>query len=115
MSCRMHAQLRNISMRKYLRLTCPLLVSFFLNEFSAASAPDHPLTAREAIQRIQKNEGIPWQGKTLDTFKAGDPYTKFTGLAVTMMAPFDVLQRAAASNANLIITHEPTFYNHLDD
>ena len=31
-----------------------------------------------------------------------------------MMATFDVLQRATASGANLIITHEPTFYNHLD-
>jgi putative NIF3 family GTP cyclohydrolase 1 type 2 len=31
------------------------------------------------------------------------------------MATFELLQRAAASGANLIITHEPTFYNHLDD
>ncbi len=31
-----------------------------------------------------------------------------------MMATFDVVQRAAASGNNLIITHEPTFYGHLD-
>ena len=31
-----------------------------------------------------------------------------------MMATFDVLQRAAAANRNLIITHEPTFYGHQD-
>ena len=31
-----------------------------------------------------------------------------------MMATLDVLERAAASHKNLIITHEPTFYNHLD-
>jgi putative NIF3 family GTP cyclohydrolase 1 type 2 len=31
-----------------------------------------------------------------------------------MMATLDVLERAAASGKNLIITHEPTFYNHLD-
>jgi len=31
-----------------------------------------------------------------------------------MMATLDVLQRAAAKGANLVITHEPTFYNHLD-
>jgi putative NIF3 family GTP cyclohydrolase 1 type 2 len=37
-----------------------------------------------------------------------------TGIAVTMMATFDVLQRAAAGGANLVITHEPTFYDHLD-
>jgi len=102
-------------MRKYLRLTCPLFVSLFLNAFSAASAQDRPLTAREVIQRIQEHVGVPWQTETVDTFKAGDPDTKVTGIAVTMMATFDVLQRAAASGANLIITHEPTFYNHLDD
>jgi putative NIF3 family GTP cyclohydrolase 1 type 2 len=33
---------------------------------------------------------------------------------VTMMATLDVLQRAAAAGANLVITHEPTFYDHLD-
>ena len=102
-------------MRKKLRLAHLLFVSFFLNGFSAASAQDRPLTAREVIQRIQEHVGVPWQKETVDTFKAGDPDTKVTGIAVTMMATFDVLQRAAASNANLIITHEPTFYNHLDD
>jgi len=32
-----------------------------------------------------------------------------------MMATLDVLQRAAANGQNLIITHEPTFYDHQDD
>jgi putative NIF3 family GTP cyclohydrolase 1 type 2 len=77
-------------------------------------AQDHPLTAREVVQRIQDHVGIPWQKETVDTFKAGDPDTKVTGVAVTMMATFDVLQRAAASGKNLVITHEPTFYNHPD-
>lgn len=102
-------------MRKKLRLAHLLFVSFFLNGFSAASAQDRPLTAREVIQRIQEHVGVPWQKETVDTFKAGDPDTKVTGIAVTMMATYDVLQRAAASGANLVITHEPTFYNHLDD
>lgn len=102
-------------MRKYLRLACPLFLPFFLIGFSTASAQERPLTAREVIQRIQEHVGVPWQKETVDTFKAGDPDAKVTGIAVTMMATFDVLQRAAASGANLIITHEPTFYNHLDD
>jgi len=102
-------------MRKNLQLAHLLFVSFFLNGFSTTSAQDRLLTAREVIQRIQEHAGVPWQKETVDTFKAGDPDTKITGIAVTMMATFDVLQRAAASNANLIITHEPTFYNHLDD
>ncbi|MDP9339435.1 MAG: Nif3-like dinuclear metal center hexameric protein [Acidobacteriota bacterium] len=72
------------------------------------------ITAREVEKRIQQNVGVPWQKETVDTFKAGDPDTKVTGIAVTMMATYDVLERAAASGKNLVITHEPTFYNHLD-
>jgi hypothetical protein len=80
----------------------------------AASAQSNPLTARQVIERIQKNAGVPWKSETVDTFKAGDPDTPVTGIATTMMATYDVLRRAAASGKNLIITHEPTFYNHLD-
>ena len=73
-----------------------------------------PLTARDVVQRIQQNIGVPWTEPTVDTFKDGDPATPVTGIAVTMMATFDVLQRAAARGANLVITHEPTFYDHFD-
>jgi len=73
-----------------------------------------PVTAREVIERIKAHVAVPWQNDTVDTFKAGNPDTPVTGIAVTMMATFDVLQRAAASGNNLIITHEPTFFNHLD-
>ena len=73
-----------------------------------------PLTAREVVNRIQAHVGVPWQAETVDTFKAGSPDDPVTGIAVTMMATMDVLERAAASGKNLVITHEPTFYNHLD-
>jgi putative NIF3 family GTP cyclohydrolase 1 type 2 len=72
------------------------------------------LTARQVIERIQAHVGVPWRGQTVDTFKAGDPDTRVTGIATTMMATYDVLVRAAAAGKNLIITHEPTFYSHLD-
>lgn len=72
------------------------------------------LTARQVIERIQKNVGVPWRTQTVDTFKAGDPDTPVRGIATTVMATFDVLQRASAANRNLVITHEPTFYNHED-
>lgn len=71
-------------------------------------------TAREIVAAIQAHVGIPWMEKTVDTFKAGNPDTPVTGIAVTMMATLDVLERAAAGGQNLVITHEPTFYNHLD-
>jgi putative NIF3 family GTP cyclohydrolase 1 type 2 len=72
------------------------------------------LTARQVITLIQQHSGVTWDGPTVDTFKAGDPDTPVTGIATTMMATFDVLKRAAAQGANLIITHEPTFYSHED-
>lgn len=81
---------------------------------SAARAQDKRPTAREVIAAIQEHVGIPWQKETVDTFKAGNPDTAVTGIAVTMMATMDVLQRAANQGRNLVITHEPTFYNHLD-
>jgi len=81
---------------------------------NSAAAQDKPLTAREVISRIQAHVGIPWQQETVDTFKAGNPDAQVHGIAVTMMATLDVLQRGAAAGQNLIITHEPTFYNHLD-
>lgn len=71
-------------------------------------------TAREVVAAIQEHVGVPWNADTVDTFKAGNPETRVTGIAVTMMATLDVLQRAAANGQNLIITHEPTFYDHLD-
>jgi putative NIF3 family GTP cyclohydrolase 1 type 2 len=79
-----------------------------------AAAQEKRLTAREVVARIQEHVGVTWRSETVDTFKAGDPDTQVTGIAVTMMATLDVLQRAAASGKNLVITHEPTFYNHLD-
>jgi putative NIF3 family GTP cyclohydrolase 1 type 2 len=72
------------------------------------------MTAQQIVDRIQKEVGVPWHAQTVDTFKAGDPNTPVTGVAVTMMATLDVLQRAAAAGDNFVITHEPTFYSHQD-
>jgi putative NIF3 family GTP cyclohydrolase 1 type 2 len=81
---------------------------------NSVAAQARPLTAREVVARIEEHVGIPWMEQTVDTFKAGNPDAEVRGVAVTMMATFDVLQRAAAAGQNLVITHEPTFYNHLD-
>jgi len=52
---------------------------------------------------------------TIDTFKCGNPDMPVTGVVVTFMATMDVLKQAVKTGANLVITHEPTFYNHLDE
>lgn len=86
----------------------------FVGSLPLAAQQARP-TAQALIDRIQKNVGVAWSTPTVDTFKAGDPSTPITGIAVTMMATLDVIQRAAASDKNLVITHEPTFYSHLDN
>lgn len=96
-------------LRRFLAGTTALLFSGAL-----AAGQERHLTAREIVSRIQGRVGVAWQTETVDTFKAGNPDEPVTGVALTMMATMDVLERSAASGKNLIITHEPTFYNHLD-
>lgn len=80
-----------------------------------SAAPASDLTAQQVVDRMKDHVGIPWgAGPTVDTFKDGDPNTPVQGVATCMMATFDVLKRAADQGANLIITHEPTFWGHLD-
>ncbi len=58
--------------------------------------------------------GAPQEG-SVDTVKAGDPSQLVTGIVTTFLATAKVIQTARERGANLIITHEPTFYNHLDE
>src|SRR5260370_9882864 len=90
-----------------------LLVVFAFVVAGTAPRAQQPLTAHDVVERVKHNIGVPCTEPTGDTFKDGDSTTRVTGVAVTMMATFDVLQRAAAGGANLVITHEPTFYDHL--
>lgn len=90
------------------------LVSLLFILCGAAVAQQGQVTARQIVAEIQKQVGVEWQKDTVDTFKAGNPDAPVTGVAVTMMATMDVLQRASAKGLNFIITHEPTFYAHLD-
>ena len=79
----------------------------------AASAES--LTASEAIQRIRPRYAAELPPDSVDTIKAGNPSTTVTGIATTFMDTIEVLREANRRGANLVVTHEPTFYNHLDD
>lgn len=76
------------------------------------------LTAQQVVERIQgelAEAGVNWREQTVDTFKGGDPNTPVTGIVTTVMSTLDVLQQAAAAGKNMVITHEPTYYNGPDD
>jgi putative NIF3 family GTP cyclohydrolase 1 type 2 len=72
------------------------------------------LTAAGVVERIRNHVGVGWRSQTVDRILAGDADTVVHGIAVTMMATLDVLERAVAAGKNMIITHEPTFYVHQD-
>ena len=73
------------------------------------------LNANQIIDLVKKNVNGPWSTQTVDTFKSGNPDNVVTGVAVCMFADMKVLKQAVANKCNLIIAHEPTFYNHLDE
>ncbi len=52
--------------------------------------------------------------QTCDTCKAGDPHQKVTKVAVSMFATPNTVRRAREWGAQLLIVHEPTYYNHWD-
>jgi putative NIF3 family GTP cyclohydrolase 1 type 2 len=72
-------------------------------------------TVREIMDIILKEiPGAPFQ-QTVDTLKSGTPDQKVSGIVTTMFPTVDVIKKAISSNANFIIAHEPSFYNHADD
>ena len=51
---------------------------------------------------------------TCDTCKAGNPEREVKKAAVSMFATPDVVRQAKEWGADLLIVHEPTYYNHMD-
>lgn len=96
-------------------LQCALLIVLLAVLPWSARAQSQPLTAAQVMQRVIAATGAAPPADTVDTLKAGDPNTVVTGIATTFMDTYAVLEQAVAAHRNLIITHEPTFYNHLDD
>ena len=72
------------------------------------------MTAGEVVERIKGRVGIPWMTETVDRIVAGSPEVRVKGIASTMMATLKVIQRVVAAGRNMIVTHEPTFWSHLD-
>lgn len=70
------------------------------------------VTAQEIYEALCKGIAVP--PETCDTFKAGDPGRQVKKAAVAMFATVDLIREVTAWGADLLIVHEPTYYNHLD-
>jgi putative NIF3 family GTP cyclohydrolase 1 type 2 len=99
----------DLSRRNFLITSIGAATTGILNPVAAQS-----ITAGVVIDRIKANVGIPWRAQTVDNIIAGTAETPVKGIATTMMATLDVVQRAAASGKNMVITHESTFFSHQD-
>jgi putative NIF3 family GTP cyclohydrolase 1 type 2 len=72
------------------------------------------LTIQKAIDTVVTSiPGAPFPD-TVDVVKLGDTQQNLTGVVITFLATCHVIAQAIQLGANLIITHEPTFYNHRD-
>jgi putative NIF3 family GTP cyclohydrolase 1 type 2 len=75
---------------------------------------DSSVTAGQIIETIIKNTGAAPDPNTIDVIKEGSAETQVTGIVTCMFATMDVLKKAVEKNCNLIIVHEPLYYNHAD-
>ena len=70
------------------------------------------MTIRAFINWLKTSMGFEWKETAIDNFLYGNPDLELKNIAVTMMATQAVLEQAVQRDCNLIITHEPLFYNH---
>lgn len=72
------------------------------------------MKVKEVVDAILNACAIERITHTCDQLITGDWEAEVTGIATTFMATADVIRQAAERGANLIITHEPTFFTHDD-
>ena len=73
------------------------------------------ITIQQAIDAIIAAVPGALPTDTVDTVKIGDPAQPLTGIVTTFLATVEVIEQASQLGANLVITHEPIFYNHRDE
>ncbi len=96
-----------------------ILFVFLISSLSIANGQNIQVAkgvpAGQLMAAIIKNTGANEIPKTVDVLKEGDPQTPVTGIITCMFATMEVLKQAVDKNCNLVIAHEPLYYNHLDE
>lgn len=72
------------------------------------------MQVKEVADRIIAACNVPLLDETCDQLITGNWESEVTGIVTTFMATVDVIHAAIEQGANLIITHEPTYFTHLD-
>mgnify|MGYP000132649415 CR=1 FL=1 len=71
------------------------------------------ITVQMVLDRLIEPVGLLEQ--TVDTLKSGSLDAEVHKVAVVFMPTYVAIKQAVESGADLIITHEPTYYNHMDE
>ncbi len=90
-----------------------LMLSLVLPQMAQAEA-QHRMKVKNVVDAIIRHSVGDRELSVNDRLIAGSYDTEVTGIIVTFMATVDVIQKAIDLGANLIITHEPTFYTGQD-
>ncbi|HVN56734.1 MAG TPA: Nif3-like dinuclear metal center hexameric protein [Bacteroidales bacterium] len=98
-----------------MKIIISLLTGLLIIQGTVLAQTKEAMSAESVIETVIKKTGAKPITGTVDVIKAGDPQAKVTGIVVCMFATMDVLKTAVEHKCNLIIAHEPLFYNHLDE
>lgn len=72
------------------------------------------MKAIELIEKL-KNGAFEQKDRTCDTVKAGNPEKEIGKVAVSMFATVDIIKRVKEWGADMLIVHEPTYYDHFEE
>lgn len=72
------------------------------------------MKVKEVVDRIIQACDTEPMAQTCDQVIAGDWEAEVSGIVTTFMATIEVIQDSILKGANLIITHEPTYFTHHD-
>lgn len=73
------------------------------------------MKAQQVVDSIIAYSEVPFKlEQTCDIYLSGTPETEITGIVTSFMATVDVIKKAIELDANMIITHEPTYFTGRD-
>ncbi len=92
-----------------------LLLGTLASNASARTDPTPDFTVRDIMEMVIREVPGGEKKDTVDTIKTGSADAKVSAIVTTMFPTITVIREAIRLQANFIIAHEPSFYNHQDD
>lgn len=72
------------------------------------------MNSREIMEMLFEMDTTANYTHSADTFKSGDPEKQVKKVGVAMFPSYKLIKEAAEWGADLLVVHEPVYYNHYD-